>query len=88
MSEPESPPVSTDIFAEPAYLLRNKLRQLAIEVNELHSHPHFSEPEHYKSQHDEMHANIMLAYRHLEDATMRIGKAVQAYDGGISVYPR
>jgi hypothetical protein len=31
-------------------------------------------------------ANVMLAYRHLEDASMRLGKAIQALDGGISVY--
>lgn len=36
----------------------------------------------------EMKANIMLAYRHLEDARMRLGKVVQAYDGGKSVYPK
>ena len=37
---------------------------------------------------EEMKANLRLAYRHLEDARMRLGKAVQAFDGGISVYPR
>jgi hypothetical protein len=31
-------------------------------------------------------ANAMLAYRHLEDASMRLGKAIQALDGGTSVY--
>ena len=36
----------------------------------------------------EIIANIMLAHRHLEDARMRIGKAIQAYDGGASVYSR
>jgi hypothetical protein len=36
----------------------------------------------------EMIANLKLAYRHLEDARMRLGKAVQAYDGGKSCYPR
>ena len=39
-------------------------------------------------QFSEMKANLMLAYRHLEDARMRLGKVVQAYDGGTSVYPR
>ena len=34
----------------------------------------------------EVIANIMLAYRHLEDASMRLGKAMQAADGGVSVY--
>lgn len=32
--------------------------------------------------------NLMLAYRHLEDASMRLGKAIQAADGGVSVYDR
>jgi len=36
----------------------------------------------------EIIANIMLAYRHLEDASMRLGKAIQAYDGGASVYDK
>jgi hypothetical protein len=42
----------------------------------------------HQHQHSEMKANLKLAYRHLEDARMRIGKAVQAFDGGKSVYPR
>ena len=33
-------------------------------------------------------ANLVLAYRHLEDASMRLGKAIQALDGGASVYDR
>jgi hypothetical protein len=36
----------------------------------------------------EMIANLMLCYRHLEDASMRLGKAIQAHDGGISVYDK
>lgn len=34
---------------------------------------------------DEMEANIMLAYRHLEDARMRVGKILQAKNGGVSI---
>ena len=37
---------------------------------------------------DETVPNIVLAYRHLEDARMRLGKAIQALDGGESCYPR
>lgn len=37
---------------------------------------------------DEALANVMLAYRHLEDASMRLGKALQALDGGVSVYDK
>lgn len=36
----------------------------------------------------EVVANITLAYRHLEDASMRLGKAIQAIDGGVSVYDK
>lgn len=36
----------------------------------------------------EVVANLMLTYRHLEDASMRLGKAIQARDGGESVYDR
>ena len=36
----------------------------------------------------EVLANLMLTYRHLEDASQRLGKAIQAHDGGVSVYDR
>lgn len=36
----------------------------------------------------EVMANLTLAYRHLEDASMRLGKVLQAYDGGVSVYDK
>lgn len=36
----------------------------------------------------EIIANFTLAYRHLEDASQRLGKAIQAADGGISVYDK
>lgn len=32
----------------------------------------------------EMIANVVLALRHLEDAAMRFGKAIQASEGGVS----
>ena len=38
-----------------------------------------------QGQHQNMLANITLAFRHLEDARMRIGKVMQAYQGGISI---
>jgi hypothetical protein len=31
-------------------------------------------------------SNLMLAFRHLEDARMRLGKAIQAMNGGTSCY--
>ena len=36
----------------------------------------------------EVMANLTLTYRHLEDASMRLGKTIQAFDGGVSVYDK
>lgn len=38
--------------------------------------------------HSEAIANLTLAFRHVEDASMRLGKAIQALDGGVSVYDK
>ena len=72
-------------FATYCKNLRAMIRTIAEEVNASHDHPVFNEAQE-ESDHDEMHANLTLAYRHLEDARMRIGKAVQAFDGGASAY--
>ena len=45
----------------------------------------FKGEEAYLNQHAEMKANIMLAYRHLEDARMRVGKILQAAGDGVSI---
>ena len=37
---------------------------------------------------DEMMANLTLAVFHLEDARMRLGKVIQAKNGGISIYDK
>jgi len=36
-------------------------------------------------RHQNMLDNITLVFRHLEDARMRIGKVLQAHQGGISI---
>ena len=41
-----------------------------------------------KENRGEVIANLMLSYRHLEDASMRLGKVLQARDGGVSVYDK
>jgi hypothetical protein len=38
------------------------------------------------SDNGEMIANITLAFRHLEDAAMRVGKGIQAWEGGEGIY--
>ncbi len=67
---------------------REKIEELKKQVFALQQHDTFGNEQSSQYQHSEMKANIMLAYRHLEDARMRLGKVVQAYDGGKSVYPR
>lgn len=34
----------------------------------------------------EMIANATLAYRHCEDVALRLGKAIQAFEGGKNIY--
>lgn len=77
-------------FNERCYEMRDRLKVLARQVQGLKAHSSCSAAGKVMPGGDrgEMIANIMLAYRHLEDAAMRLGKAVQAFDGGTSVYPR
>jgi hypothetical protein len=51
--------------------LKKKLIENPIEDRELNS---------------EAIANAVLAFRHLEDAAMRLGKVLQALNGGVSQY--
>jgi hypothetical protein len=67
-------------------IIRAAVLGLGYEVNGLHQHDVFKNEQASPGQHSEMHANITLAYRHLEDARMRLGKVIQAYEGGVSCY--
>ena len=42
----------------------------------------------HPGQTGEMIANAMLAYRHLEDARMRVGKIMQQLQGGVSIFDK
>lgn len=66
---------------------RDKIEKEGSEVIKLTKNDFFKQGE-ADEQHDrgEMIANIKLAYRHLEDARMRLGKVIQAYKGGVSIY--
>ena len=75
-------------FKELVFERRESLLKDAEEIKALMTHGVFKGEELFPGQHGEMKANIMLAYRHIEDLRMRLGKAIQAYDGGKSVYPR
>lgn len=77
---------------EIAQRLRENILETGKEVDWLHKHGMFTSSSVQtpleSEQHMEMHANITLTYRHLEDARMRLGKTIQAFDGGTSVYPK
>lgn len=64
---------------------RDKVKKLSFEVKGLMEHGDFKNDETYKGQQGEMRANIMLTYRHLEIARMRIGKILQAADNGVPI---
>lgn len=59
---------------------RVEIKEIAARVNLLRLHA--------RPVAGEAIANVTLAYRHLEDASMRLGKALQALDGGVSVYDK
>ena len=65
---------------------RAHIRDIGEIVKSLMSHDDLRAEQIIQGQHGEMKANIMLAYRHLEDARMRLGKVLQARDGGVSCY--
>lgn len=77
-------------FAESCMSARREVKTAAALVHELHRHDAFarSGPTVPEPNDSEMHANINLAYRHLEDAAMRLGKAIQAFAGGESIYDK
>lgn len=81
-----------ETFKEECFTIRNDIEDQKQAVAFLMRHPELANRESDKSDPldgtGEMHANLKLAYRHLEDARMRLGKAVQAADGGTSCYPR
>ena len=65
--------------------LREEIKTTAHVLHCLRHHGDFQNEQAFVGQHGEMKANIMLTYRHLEDARMRVGKILQAADDGVSI---
>lgn len=82
---PSGGAVELDNIEKKCEAFRRILKHTADEVLLLKKDPHFKAQ---NPSNSEMLANIMLAYRHLEDARMRLGKVIQAYDGGVSCYDK
>ncbi len=70
--------------------LRTMIKDTSVNVKDLMAHSELvgGQSAERMGRDDEMRANIMLAYRHLEDARMRVGKILQAKNGGVSVYDK
>lgn len=65
--------------------LRVDMKGLGDLTHAILSHSVFDGEQTYPGQHSEMKANTILAYRHLEDARMRVGKILQAAGDGVSI---
>lgn len=87
VSKPE--PVRRRTFEEEGNYLRSEIKEAARKVKEYIQYAKESTPadgdDSIRRNHSEMIANTTLSYRHLEDAAMRIGKALQANSGGVSI---
>jgi hypothetical protein len=69
--------------------LRAQIQDIGGAVKPMINHSCFNPTDiSYREMHAEMKANIMLAYRHLEDARMRLGKVIQHAEGGVSIYDK
>ena len=68
--------------------LRGNVRDIGKEVKALMDHSDFKGEQAFNGQHGEMKANLMLSFRHLEDARMRLGKVMQQIQGGVSIFDR
>ena len=75
-------------FVERCNERRNGIKEVASAVKQMVDELKQPSETSGKEDRGEMIANLMLTYRHLEDASMRLGKAIQAYDGGKSVYDK
>jgi len=75
--------------------VRQKIKQIEVDVCALTKCREFvvedsplNGPNIPASRNSNMLANITLAFRHLEDARMRLGKVMQAFQGGVSIFDK
>lgn len=73
---------------EKANALRQKCREIEIDIRDLMNDRTFKGEQTFPAQHGEMKSHIMLAVRHLEDARMRLGKVIQYSGDGVSIFDK
>ena len=88
MSETAMHPNGLPIEETVSHLRQGIKRQALLVKDCLKDHPHWESEVDSVEDQGEMKANLTLAYRHLEDAAMRLGKVIQAHNGGKSVYDK
>ncbi len=68
-------------------LWREDLKVFAAKILNLKNNLSGTETKQGEDRGEEL-ANLTLAYRHLEDCIMRLGKVIQAFKGGKSIYDK
>lgn len=66
--------------------VRDDISILEDTVRDIRQHPDLDSDEAPDANKAEIRGNAMLAYRHLEDARMRLGKVIQHAEGRGSIY--
>lgn len=74
-----------DDFTRACDDLRAQIRAVDIQLLEFERRVSQRSPM-YGEDYGEVRANLRIVHRHLEDANMRLGKAIQYHNGGQSVY--
>jgi len=75
-------------FEEQCNELRAECKAIEKKSREMMNADTFRNEQAFAGQHAEMAANLMLAVRHMEDARMRLGKAIQYSGDGVSKYDK
>lgn len=78
---------SMPTYEESINELRKAIKDLAAQVDASKKHLSGCETMEGENRGEEL-ANLTLCYRHLEDASMRLGKVLQHRNGGVSVYDK
>lgn len=66
---------------------RKELKELGKKINDV-KFDYQNCPKAEEENPGEIMANLTLAYRHIEDASMRCGKVIQHSQGGVSQYDK
>lgn len=74
-------------FEGKVHTLRKKLKELGADLMDLKAEKRDAEVVTLENK-GEIMANLTLAYRHVEDSAMRLGKVLQHGNGGVSVYDK